>query len=80
VEFRSRIQILVDSIIPAIPEFDESLSPAERLSRAVESNVRRTVRIVLDSPEGKARAAEGRMRFVGAIYDLETGRVRFLVE
>jgi carbonic anhydrase len=77
-QHRSRIQILVDSILPALPEFDPQLSPEERLARAVESNVRWTVRQILNTPEGKARLAEGRMKIVGAIYEIETGRVRFL--
>jgi len=37
-----------------------------------------TVRAVLQTPEGQARLAEGRMKIVGAIYEIETGRVRFL--
>jgi len=77
-QFRSRIQTLLASILPGVPEFEPTMSPAERLSRDVESNVRRTVRLVLDSPEGQAGVAEGRMRIVGAVYDLETGRVRLL--
>ena len=48
------------------------------MSRAVEGNVRRTVRQILDSPEGQARLTEGRMEVVGAVYDIETGRVKFL--
>ena len=40
--------------------------------------MRRTVRDVLESPEGRARTAEGEMKLVGAVYDLATGRVRFL--
>ena len=28
--------------------------------------------------EGQARRAEGRMKVVGSIYEIETGRVRFL--
>jgi carbonic anhydrase len=36
------------------------------------------MRQLLDTPEAKARAAEGRMKLVGAVYELETGRVRFL--
>jgi hypothetical protein len=31
----------------------------------------------METPEGKAGAARG-VRLVGAIYELETGRVRFL--
>jgi len=75
---RSRIQVLVDSIAPALPEFDERRSPEERLTQAVESNVRWTVRLILNTPEGQARVAEGYMRIVGAIYEIESGRVRFL--
>ncbi len=75
---RSRIQLLVESILPALPEHDARLSPEEQLSRAVEGNVRRTVRLILDSPEGQVRQAEQRMRLAGAIYEIATGRVRFL--
>ncbi len=75
---RSRIQLLVDSILPALEGLDPSLPEPERLARAVEMNVRWTVGAILDSPEGKARRAEGRVKFVGAIYEIETGRVRLL--
>jgi len=74
---RSRIQILVDSILPALPEAASRLSPRARLARAVESNVRWTVRQILNTPEGQARLAEGRMKVVGAVYEIESGRVRF---
>jgi carbonic anhydrase len=74
----SRIQILVDSIAPALPEFDAGLSPEVRLAQAVESNVRWTVSRILNSPEGQARAAEGRTKIVGAIFEIESGQVRFL--
>ena len=77
-QFRSRVQLLLASIVPGLPDFDPTLSPEEQVSRAVESNVRWTVRQILDSPEGQARAAEGRMKIVGAVYEIETGRVRFL--
>jgi carbonic anhydrase len=75
---RSRIQLLVDAILPALPQFDPDQLPHARLSEAVESNVRSTVRQILESPEGRMRIAEGRMKVVGAIYDIATGRVRFL--
>jgi carbonic anhydrase len=77
-QHRSRIQILVDSIVPGLPDFDTRLSAAERLARAVEANVRWTVQQILDSPEGKARQAEGRVKLAGAVYEIDTGRVRFL--
>lgn len=78
VRFKSRIQILVNSIVPGLPAFRSRLSLSERLAKAVESNVRHTVELIKDTPEGKARQAEGRMRIVGAIYEIESGRVRWL--
>ena len=33
---------------------------------------------ILNSPEGKARIKEGRVKLVGAIYGLKTGRVTLL--
>jgi carbonic anhydrase len=75
---RSRIQLLVDSILPALHGLDPALPPTERQARAVENNVRWTVRTIIDSPEGQARAVEGGVKCVGAIYEIETGQVRFL--
>jgi carbonic anhydrase len=75
---RSRIELLLENILPALEDLDGSL-PAEALMRqAVEANVRWTIRSILDSPEAKARAAEGITKLVGAVYDLSTGAVRFL--
>ena len=48
------------------------------VTRAVEMNLRWTQRAILDSPEGRARSAEGRIKCVGAVYEIETGRVQFL--
>jgi len=76
----SRIQLLVESILPALDGVDAGLSPDEQLSLAVEANVRWTVRAIRESPEGKARIREGVYRLHGAVYDLSSGRVRFLAE
>jgi len=78
VEHRSRIAWLLEGIQPALDGVDLGLAPAARLSAAVEANVRWTVRAIRESPEGAARTAEGRMQLVGAVYELTTGRVRFL--
>jgi carbonic anhydrase len=75
---RSRIQLLVDNILPSLEGLDSDLPPTKLLSQAVEMNVNRTVRTILESPEGQARLKEGRMKCLGAIYEIETGRVRFL--
>jgi carbonic anhydrase len=76
--YRSRIQILLDAILPSLPDSVPDESPEKQLAQAVESNVRWTIRQILDSPEGRLRVAEGKMKIVGAIYEIETGRVRFL--
>ena len=44
----------------------------------VESNVRWSIRQFFDTPEGRARMAEGRIKVVGAVYEIATGRVRLL--
>jgi carbonic anhydrase len=78
VQHRSRIQFLVDNILPGLDDIDRELPPQVRLAQAVESNVRWTVRQIADSPEGQARLAEGRLQLVGAVYEIESGRVRIL--
>ena len=75
---RSRIAVLLKYIEPALDSLDHTMPPAELLGAAVEANERWTVRQVLESPEAKGRAAQGDVKLVGAVYDLSTGRVRFL--
>jgi carbonic anhydrase len=77
-QHRSRIQFLVDSIVPGLSELDSRLPPQQALARAVESNVRWTVRQILNTPEAQTRVAEGRFKLVGAVYEIESGCVRFL--
>jgi len=74
---RSRIQALVDAIVPGLRELDLSLPPETLAAQAVEANVRWTMDQILRTPEGAAAAAAGR-RLVGGMYELESGRVRFL--
>ncbi len=75
---QSRIQLLVDSILPALAGLDHHLTLPAQLAQAVERNVRWTLRTIIESPEGRARVAEGRVKYIGAIYEIQTGRVRFL--
>ncbi len=74
----SRIQLLVDNILPGLPPIDPNLSSTARTSQAVESNVRWTVQQILNTPECQARLREGEMKIVGALFEIATGRVRFL--
>jgi len=62
----------------AVAGLDPGLPPPVRLAWAIESNVRSTACRILESPEGQARVAEGRVKCVGAVYEIETGRVRIL--
>jgi carbonic anhydrase len=74
----SRIAVLLDWILPGLTDVDPSLPPETQLTAAVDANVRWSMRQLLETPEGRARMAEGVLKLVGAVYELETGRVRFL--
>jgi carbonic anhydrase len=77
---KSRIHLLVEGILPGLGEIDSRLSPATRLSVAVERNVRWSMRQIAESPEGRARLAHGDMKLVGGVYEIASGRVRFLAD
>ena len=75
---RERITQLLDRITPGLGEVDETLTAEAQLDAAVEANVRWSMHQLLETPEARARAAEGLLKLVGAVYELTTGRVRFL--
>ena len=75
---RSRIEVLLGSVLPGLDGVDSTLPPEAQLAAAVEANVRWTMRQILETPEAQARQAEGVMRLVGAVAEISTGRVRFL--
>ena len=77
-EHKSRIELLVDNILPALDGLDGTQAPEELLHCAVEANVRWTLRTLRETPEVKAVGTTSAMMLVGAIYELDTGRVRFL--
>ena len=77
---RTRIRLLLDGMLPGLEALPANLPPLQRMNAAVEANVRWSMRQVLETPEGRARAQEGLLKLVGAVYELETGRVRFLDE
>jgi carbonic anhydrase len=51
-----------------LDNLDQTLRPAALLEAAVEANVRWTIQKLLESPEGGARAAQGDVKLVGAVY------------
>jgi carbonic anhydrase len=74
----SRIQILVDCILPGLADLNPQLTPEAMIAQAVEANVRWSMRQILESLEVPQGRTEGRQKLAGAIYEIETGRVRFL--
>jgi len=74
----SRIELLLQNILPCLENIDKNAQPAEQAREAVEANVRWAMQQITDSPEGRARMAEGVYKLVGAIFEIATGRVRFL--
>jgi len=75
---KSRIEVLLERILPALDDLDGAQSAEALLHSAVEANVRNTVREFVTTPEAQARVAIGEMKLVGAVYDLESGAVDFL--
>lgn len=69
---------LLSLIRPALPASLPGSPFQERLDAAVEANVRWSLRQLAELPEARGALEEGRVRLVGGVYELETGRVRFL--
>jgi carbonic anhydrase len=78
VRHHSRIAKLVKNISPAFEDLDLSLPSGRLLPLAVQANVRHIMTRIVKSPEGQARIKEGRMKLVGAVYGLKTGRVTLM--
>jgi carbonic anhydrase len=78
VQHKSRIARLLENIIPGVSGVGTALTEEEQMQHAVEANVRWAMEQVRSTPEAKMRASEGRMMLVGAVYEIETGRVRML--
>ncbi len=75
---KSRIEILLENILPALDGLDENQPLDALVSKGVEANVRHTIRELMESPEVKANLPGSNIILVGAVYDLESGLVRFL--
>ena len=57
---------------------DPRVPSPKKLASAVEANVRWIMRQIIETPEGRARLAEGGMKLAGAVCEIATGRVRLL--
>jgi carbonic anhydrase len=79
-KYHARLAPLLNEILPALEGIDHTQSFESQMRYAVEANVRLELRQLAATPGGRTALAEGRIQLVGAIYELETGKVRFLEE
>ena len=73
-----RIEVLVKLIVPGLKDLDMKAPYPAALAAAVEANVRWSVAQLAELAGPKEAIRDGRIILAGAIYELETGRVRFL--
>jgi len=76
-EHLSRIQKLVECILPGLQELGPQLSEQEQIVASVEANVRWSIHQLLVTSEGQNAISAG-AKFVGAVYEITSGHVRFL--
>jgi carbonic anhydrase len=76
----SDIRLLVESVLPALENVDPSLPLDAQMLMAVEHNVRWTLRQIAQTEEGRQRLRDGRLKLVGGLYEITTGRVHWMTE
>ncbi|SDY02452.1 carbonic anhydrase [Nitrosomonas sp. Nm58] len=72
------IEALIQLIKPGLKKLDLKLDHDRLLSAAVEMNVRWSMQRLSTLPEGERALREKRVTLVGGVYELVTGRIRFL--
>jgi len=72
------VKALVKLIEPGLPKTLPGDTPEQRLNAAVEANVRWSIKQLTRLPQAEKALAAKQVNLVGAIYELATGRVRFL--
>jgi carbonic anhydrase len=72
--------MLVESVLPALENVDPSLPLDAQMLMAVEHNVRWTLRRIALTGQGRQRLRDGRLKLVGGIYEITTGRVHWLTD
>jgi carbonic anhydrase len=72
------VEALAKRILPGLKGLDPVLRGDARLSAAVEANVRWSSGQLARLPEGRKALEDKFLTLVGAVYELKTGRVRFL--
>ena len=69
---------LLKHIVPGLTLLDQSLCGENRVNAAVEANVRHSVTLLQQIPEARDALEQQIVHLESAIYELTTGRVRFL--
>jgi carbonic anhydrase len=72
------VQGLLKLIEPGLPKDLPKDTPRERLRAAVEANVRWSIKQLAAVPEAKKALDDAKILLVGAVYELSTGKVKFL--
>jgi carbonic anhydrase len=72
------IETLIGLISPALEKLDRHQERNQLISRAVETNVRWACAQLESRPRIKALVSQGKLELVRAVYEVETGRVRWL--
>ena len=73
-----RIEALVKLIDPGLKDLDLKLDYPKLVDAAVEANVRWSLRQLADMPAARQAVRRHECVFAGAVYDLQTGKARFL--
>jgi carbonic anhydrase len=73
-----RIEALMKLIEPGLKDLDTSVAYPAVLAAAIEANVRWSVRQLEGMSGVKEAIRDGKIALAGAVYELDTGRVRFL--
>lgn len=74
------IKALLELIEPGLPKTLPGNTAEQRINAAVEANVRWSIKQLAQRPEAKKTLAEKRVSLLGAVYELATGNVRFLLD
>jgi carbonic anhydrase len=72
------IAALVAAIEPGLKDLPADFTGADRIHAAVEANVRWSMRQLAAIPEGQLALKKKKFTLIGAVYDIATGKVRFL--
>jgi carbonic anhydrase len=78
VEHQSRIQILVNNIVPGLAGLDAEAPPDQQLHDAVAANVRWSMRQLRESAEGSRALSHAKATLAGAVYEIASGSIRLL--